>query len=675
MKLGIGIDTGGTYTDAVVYDFESRKILGAAKALTTKENLCIGITEALDGLPAELLTQVCMVSLSTTLATNACVEDKGGHAKLVFFDGDRRVLDKYGSEYGLPPSSEILLPPCKTAFDGTVEQEPDWESFARTVREECRYADGIGVVELYAMKDNAVLEKKAKEVIGRVTDIPVICGHELFDEFNSLQRGASALLNAQLFPVVDDFMRAISKVMKERGIEAPVVIMRSDGSLMSEAFARVHPIETLLCGPAASVMGGLALTDSRCSVIVDMGGTTTDIAIIEDGQPVRSSNGVSVGRWKTYVNGLYIRTFGLGGDSAVHYRGGRLALEEYRIVPLCAACTSYPQMLERLQRYYDTGVRKHSKFRHEFFLPGKDIEENLRYSEQERAFCRRLRESGPLILDDAALAMDRDIYTFDISRLIREGAVQVSGLTPTDLMHVRGDFARFDARISRLAAEIVGENLDMTAEQLADAVYTEVVHKLYLNIVKIMLAHQDPFYRTQDFGRETEHLIEESYRAALTGKPGMISALFRTDYTLVGIGAPTRLFLERAAQLLGSRAVVPDHAEVANALGAVMGNVYASCTIEIRPDNSSEGDTCYIVYGKQAVRRFDSPEEAVAAARTEAEACAEAEARKRGAEGYISLTSRVTESNPEIGYGSIYLGTTVIAEAIGSLGLNDVSSR
>ena len=82
MKIEIGIDTGGTYTDAVVYDTDNRKVLGWAKALTTKEDLSIGIGNALDGLPKELAGQAGMVSLSTTLATNACVEDKGGRAKL-----------------------------------------------------------------------------------------------------------------------------------------------------------------------------------------------------------------------------------------------------------------------------------------------------------------------------------------------------------------------------------------------------------------------------------------------------------------------------------------------------------------------------------------------------------------------------------------------------------------
>lgn len=90
MKLGIGIDTGGTYTDAVIYNFEDKKILGSAKSLTTKNDLTIGILGAIDGLPLDLVQQAEMISLSTTLATNACVEDKGGRAKLIFLAEKKR---------------------------------------------------------------------------------------------------------------------------------------------------------------------------------------------------------------------------------------------------------------------------------------------------------------------------------------------------------------------------------------------------------------------------------------------------------------------------------------------------------------------------------------------------------------------------------------------------------
>lgn len=102
MKLGIGIDTGGTYTDSVIYDFESKTILGSAKSLTTREDLTIGILGAIDGLPLDLVRQTEVISLSTTLATNACVENKGGRAKLIFFGGEKDTIDQHGQKFGLP---------------------------------------------------------------------------------------------------------------------------------------------------------------------------------------------------------------------------------------------------------------------------------------------------------------------------------------------------------------------------------------------------------------------------------------------------------------------------------------------------------------------------------------------------------------------------------------------
>ena len=121
MKLGIGIDTGGTYTDAVIYDFESRAILGTAKSLTTKNDLTVGILGAIDGLPVELTRKAKIISLSTTLATNACVEDKGGRAKLIFFGGDNQIIDKLGRQCGLPASDEICIQESYTSYSGENE--------------------------------------------------------------------------------------------------------------------------------------------------------------------------------------------------------------------------------------------------------------------------------------------------------------------------------------------------------------------------------------------------------------------------------------------------------------------------------------------------------------------------------------------------------------------------
>lgn len=674
MKLAIGIDTGGTYTDAVLYDFENGKIIGTAKSLTTRENLCSGISDVLDKLPQTSFSEVRMVALSTTLATNACVEGRGGKAKLIFFGGDRTILKKYGAEYGLPAVDEIYLPECKTELDGSIALEPNWEEFGKTIEKNYQNLDGIGVIELYAAKNNACIEKKAKETIGRVSSVPVTCGYELFRGLNSLQRGASALLNAQLYPVVREFMDAVKSALLLRGVTAPVVVMRSDGSLMSESFARLHPVETLLCGPAASVVGGYTLTGQKNSVVVDMGGTTTDVAIIENGLPVRTQDGVKVGKWKTFVNGMLVRTFGLGGDSAVHYRGGRLVLEEYRVIPLCAAGKKFPQMKERLKEIIDSEKIKHTHFRHEFYILVKDIAEDSRYSERERALCSALK-NGPLILDDAAAACGTDVYSFDASRLIKFGAVQICGLTPTDIMHIKGDFCAFDCEISRLAAEIVAANLGCDVKKLCEDVYEAVEKKMYFNIAELLLWHRDDFYKNNPVGRETHHLIEESYKAAASGAKRILEGVFSTEYTFIGIGAPTRLFLKRVAELFGAKAVVPDHSEVANAVGAVTGNVYAACTAEVKPAYTAECMNGFIVYGSGAARSFEKLEDACSFAEDGVRRAAEEKAREQGAEGYVEVTVGRKYTSTEINggtdadKGSIFLGVVVTAEAVGSIGL------
>ena len=127
-----------------------------------------------------------MISLSTTLATNACVEDKGGRAKLIFFGGDKKVLDQYGQSFGLPPAEEICLQECGTSFSGAVMQEPDWEQFRREIQTGFDDLDGVGIIEMHATRNGAVIEKKAGEIFRQEHNIPVVCGNELFSELNCL---------------------------------------------------------------------------------------------------------------------------------------------------------------------------------------------------------------------------------------------------------------------------------------------------------------------------------------------------------------------------------------------------------------------------------------------------------------------------------------------------------
>lgn len=286
--------------------------------------------------------------------------------------------------------------------------------------------------------------------------------------------------------------------------------MRSDGSLMSEQFARLHPVETLLCGPAASVMGGFGLTDEKNAVIVDMAGTTTDIAVVVDGIPVRAGRRRfhrQMAHLRQRAYDPYVRS-GRRQRRALprpQTRFGRVPRD-----PAVRGGGALPQIGTRLQQLVDEGKIVHSHFRHEFYALAKEPD-LARLTEEERALCRAL-EDGPLILEDAAAAMGKDLYTFRIPRLLKEGIVQVIGLTPTDVMHVRGDFERFDGSVSRMAAEIVAGNLEIATEQLCERVYAEIRHKMYVNIVKIILQYQDGFYKNGKFGEESDHWIEECYR-------------------------------------------------------------------------------------------------------------------------------------------------------------------
>ena len=191
MKIGLGVDTGGTCTDAVLYDMERKKIIASAKALTTKQDLSIGISAALEQLPPEQLSEAALVSLSTTLATNACVEDKGGRAKLIFIGGDRNIVAQTGGRYGLPSADELYFLDGSINARGEVEQEPDWDLFRRDCASFLSGCDCAAVVCCQGIR-NPSLELKAKEIISELTGLHTVCGHDLFWDLNYIKRGSHA---------------------------------------------------------------------------------------------------------------------------------------------------------------------------------------------------------------------------------------------------------------------------------------------------------------------------------------------------------------------------------------------------------------------------------------------------------------------------------------------------
>lgn len=660
MRIGIGIDTGGTCTDGVIYDLEEKKILAAAKTPTTRENLAVGIGKALDLLPGEARKDAEMIALSTTLATNACVENKGGRGKLIFLGIERKSVEWSAARFGLPMDDTVIFIDCEETLKGEIVREPDWNEVEIRLKEELKDCQAAGIVELFADGTGAALEKKTREIVEKM-GILTVCGYELFQEKNVVGRGAGVLLNARLIFVIAEFLQAVKEAMQQRGLKLPVVIVRSDGSLMNESISVKKPIETLLCGSVASVKGAAELHQVKDGVVIDMGGTTTDISLIRGGAPLRSEGGITVGDWHIYVKGMYVDTFGLGGDSQVLLEEGELCLGSRRVMPYCMAASRYPRILEILARRKAVKVQKNS-WRNNVYLGLKDISDSLAYTDFERRVAG-LFFQNPMNLVEMEEAHGIALVPGNLSRLVDEGVLMPVGVTPTDAMHVLGDYNGYHTQASRDALELLGRLLGMEPEETSRAIYERVCHRLYCNIARILLWDWYPELQRPKDGSVLENLVEGLYQEAVDrraggknwagkggshGKQAYIPAGFLNlellcDVPLIGVGGPIGVFIQKVADLLGTTALAGEHSDVANALGAIVGNVEVGVSMEIRPNPEDES---FRVYGNGMSFVSESLEEAIERGVQAATGLAEAEAIRRGA-ARDKLAFRVEQNRTE----------------------------
>ena len=285
------------------------------------------------------------------------------------------------------------------------------------------------------------------------------------------------------------------------------------------------------------------------------------------------------------------------------------------------------------------------------------------YTPEERAFCHALKD-GPLILQEAAKAVGKDIYSFSFDRIEKEGVVIRCGLTPTDIMHIRGDFSDFDREAALMGARQLIYSLDkkMSVEQFCEAAYTEVKRKMYTGIVKCLMQYNYPTFRRHGFNEQMDMLINESFREALAKERGegsrFLDSLFRMPSALVGIGAPIAIFLPDVAKLLGTKAVITDHYEVANAVGAVIGNVMATVTGQIVPQPAGG----YRLFLKTGYKQFDTLEEATEEALVKLRELAREEAIARGAIGEMSFTEEISGQDKET--AKPFIDSTIAVTAI-----------
>ncbi|BAL27035.1 hydantoinase/oxoprolinase N-terminal domain-containing protein [Azoarcus sp. KH32C] len=664
MSYFLGIDTGGTYTDAVLVD-ETHQVVAAAKSLTTRHDLTVGIGAALGQLPAERLRAVRLVSLSTTLTTNAVVEGKGAAVCVLLAGYNEQQVSASGLRELLGPDSVVLLAGGHDA--GGLEREPLDEAAARqAILANRDKVSAFAVSALFGVR-NPTHELKLRDMVRAVTGKPVTCGHELASSLGAPRRAMTVALNARMIPHVEHLIDSVRHILAERGIAAPLMIVKGDGSLINAESALQRPVGTVLSGPAASVMGACALSGLSDAIVADMGGTTTDIAVVRNGQPDLSFDGALIGDWQPMVEAVRVYSIGLGGDSEVRFNGGAgMVIGPRRVVPMSLLADQHPQVLPRLEWQ----LRESPNPRHNKFVlrlqPDAPLLSQLP-ADERRAWDALA--AGPIELDRATQE-DRPLARA-LARLERKGLAIYSGFTPSDAAHVLGLTGHWNSAAATLAARIWARQMrwvyghggwaDGDAITPSREVVQHVTESIGQRLIEAGL--HDAGRLDEDRSRKLARLLAEMILGAGdTETPNSLFALrFAPELPVVAVGAPAASYYPEVARRLGIGLHLPKHAEVANAVGAVMGKVTQRVHLSI----TQPARGTFRVYAKDGPQDFPELGAAIAQAERLAVAEAEALALEAGA-AVVETTVKRRDNNVNLDVDSdLFFETRITATATG----------
>jgi N-methylhydantoinase A/oxoprolinase/acetone carboxylase beta subunit len=657
--LLLGFDTGGTYTDAVLFDPAQGAVVAAAKALTTKHDLIIGLRGAMEAVLPPTTPDIGMVSLSTTLATNAIVEGQGSPICLLLLGYDAGALDRADLRRALGGDPVEFIAGGHDAV-GDAQAPLDRVALEAAVR---RHADGVAAfaVSGFFSVRNPAHEIAARDFIRQATGRPVSCGHELTSKLDAPRRALTTALNARLVPQLQQLIEAVKTLLRERDIAAPLMMVKGDGSLVAADVALDRPVETILSGPAASVVGARHLSGEGDVLVVDMGGTTTDIALLQGGRPVLDREGATVAGWKTMVEAVAVHTYGLGGDSEIRRAGDGLAVGPQRLVPLSLLAHQHPHVRDILRGQCAADRIEPGAGR--FVLRNRILDTNAASLTAAQASLWQALANGPLPASQIATGY---VATKALERLVHRGLIVLSGFTPSDAGHVLGLQHGWSAQAARLGAELwiredaaAARTTDASVEALARRVLEAVTLQSGRAIIAAALATEGEG-EIEAGGPLGLRLVDR----ALSPTRGA-SSLLQTNLTiqrpLVAIGAPVATYYPEVAQRLGARLVVPPHAGVCNAVGAVAGGIMQSVTALITAPN--EGG--FRVHLPSGTRDFGNLEAAAAEALKEATDLAAEQARRAGADA-IEVSHRRLDKVHRDGMGAaIFLESRIEVTAFG----------
>jgi N-methylhydantoinase A/oxoprolinase/acetone carboxylase beta subunit len=665
MSLRLGIDTGGTFTDAVLVD-DNKQIISAEKSLTTRFDLSLGIGDVIAHLPQELLADISMVSLSTTLTTNSVVEDLGAPVCVLLPGYTPEQVKQSGLLDILPAQMVVIL---EGGYDAVGrEHRPLDEAGARAAIEKLR--DEVSAFAISSMfgTRNSSHENRLKRLVTEIAGMPVICGHELASSLGAPRRALTAALNARMVPAIKELISSVQTILERHHIKAPLMLVKGDGSLASLANAIEKPIGTVLSGPAASVIGACQLSGLENAIIADMGGTTTDIAIVSNGQPELSEDGARIGDWQPMVEAVRVNSIGLGGDSELRF-GGHLGLTlgPRRVVPTSLLAHLFPQVVPKLEAQLGGMANARSN---RFVMRLENNQALLNQLGPIELQAWELLSGQPVELE--SIVMEDRHFARALARLKRLGLAIYSGFTPSDAVHVLGINSHWDARAAEISARIWmrqmrflygygkwdGDDVEGACTQVYDLV-TATIRRLLVEVGLNEFDLSSKSARASGIVDTITRMVIGSHQNK--GRKPLFNLDFASDYPIVAVGAPAASYYASVADSMRIGLHLPEHADVANAFGAVMGSVIQRAQITVT--QPQHGTFC-LFHGDQPLRY-----ENLEAARAQASKLATEQARQRALEAgaidpTVTLKFDDVHVQDEID-GELFLESTVIATAIG----------
>ena len=679
MALILGLDTGGTFTDAALLDADAHQVVAHVKALTTRYNLSIGVGAAM----ANMLegwggnkADISLVSLSTTLATNAVVESVGGACCLILIGFDDHTLDRAGLREAL--GNEPYYPIAGGhKQDGRPQTELDVAGLSRAIEAVRGRVSSFAVASHFATR-NPEHERRARDILIEQTGLPVSCSFELSSALGGPRRALTTLLNARLISLLDRLVHATEQKMASLDLSCPLMVVKGDGSLLHVDYARTRPVETILSGPAASLAGAAFLADQKAALVADIGGTTTDIARLQQGVALLSHEGAHVGGWRTMVEAAHIRTRGLGGDSEIRADNRAMTpslhLGPRRAIPLSLLATEYPEIKKQLEQQLEQPIAQPHDGRFVMPLMPDGVPEWLNRSEARLA--EQVLEKAPIALADLATTQ---VALGAVDRLIRRGLLILSCFTPTDAAHILGRFDRFDKQAAALGARLLARQKTAAGDMLAQD--SEQVSQMSLDTLCLQSAISllDAAFAEQG---EAEHTVSSSpflvgslkqRQRHLSGKgatpactaastSSIASTTLKLDLPLIALGASAAAYYPDIARLLGAELIVPPFSEVAGAVGAAAGSVRQRVMILV----TQPKDGVFRIHSPDGLQDKGDLQEALALART---AATEMATRRATAAGASQIETSLSEAIEEIDLGagkSLFLQAAITADATGT---------